>query len=241
MNIRFARRKIIGRIWVVTLALSAMGVLVEILSGHHESRGWLVLFDLDKEWNVPTIYSALLLFAPSGLLAMIAAEQRRNRVRDFRYWIALSAIFCFFGFDELFSIHNSAKHLVPLWFKHIGLFNLRWDLRWIVIGFPITFIIVILFVPFVLRLPRRTACGIVISGMVYVGAALGVEMIGGWWIGKHTKDNWTYSTLVVIEETFEMVGALAFFDVLLAYTERELGGRVRLGSFALELKDRNNL
>jgi len=31
----------------------------------------------------------------------------------------------FFGLDELFSIHNSAKHLVPEWFRQIGLFKLR--------------------------------------------------------------------------------------------------------------------
>jgi hypothetical protein len=167
---------------------------------------------------------------------LIAAQRFRGRLPGFRHWLVLCALFCFFGLDELFSIHNSAKRLVPAWFKQIELFHYRWDLRWIVIGIPITFIIVILFIPFVLRLPRRTACGIVISGMVYVGSALGVEMIGGWWIGKHTRNNWTYSTLVVVEETGEMVGALMFISVLLAYMERELGGQMRLGSIYLQLE-----
>ena len=210
--------------------------MVEIASGDHESRGWLVLFDLDKEWNAPTIYSALLLFAASGLLVMIAAERRRIRAWGYRHWIALAAIFLELGADELFSIHNSAKRLVPEWFRHIGLFNLRWDLRWVVVGIIVTFLVVVAFVPFVLRLPRRTACGMVIAGMIFVGAALGLEMIGGAWIGKHTKNNWTYASLVVIEETLEMVGTLIFLDVLLAYTERELGGRARLGSFVLQIE-----
>jgi hypothetical protein len=236
MNIRVARRKVIGRIALATAALSAFGIMVEIVSGHHDTDGWLVLFDLDKEWNVPTIYAALLFFAASGLVAMIAAERRRIRAWGYRHWIALAAIFFELGADELFSIHNSTKRLVPDSFMQIGLLKLRWDLRWVVVGIIVTFVIVIAFVPFVARLPRRTACGMVTAGMMFVGGALGVEMIGGAWIGKHTKDNWTYSTLLVLEETLEMVSIVIFLDVLLAYSERELGGRARLGSFVLEIE-----
>jgi hypothetical protein len=241
MKIAVCRRTFTAKLALATGFFSAMGIMVEIASSHHGSHGWLTLFDLDKEWNFPTIYSALLLFAASALLALIAGEQLHLRAAGFRYWIGLAAIFCFFGFDELFSIHNSAKRLVPVWFKHIGLLNLRWDLRWVVIGIPATLLIVILFIPFVLRLPRRTALGIIVAGMIYVGAALGVETIGGWWIGKHTKDNWTYSALVVIEESFEMIGALAFLGVLLAYIKRELGGRARLGPVVLQIEECNHI
>lgn len=213
-----------------------MGIMVVIRSGHRESHGWLVLFDLDKEWNFPTIYSALLLFLASAILLFIACERRRNHAADFRHWIALSVIFCFFGFDEVLSIHNSAKHLVPVWFRHLALFNHRWDLRWIVIGLPVTLAIAIAFLPFVGRLPRRSACGIVIAGTIYVGAALGLEAVGGWWIAKHGKNNWTYAGEAVVEETLEMVGALMFAAVLLAYVERELNGRARLGSVSLQLQ-----
>ena len=169
-------------------------------------------------------------------MLFIGAEQRRNYAADFRHWIALSVIFCFLGFDEVLSIHNSAKHLVPVWFRHFALFNQRWDLRWIVIGLPVTLVIAIAFLPFVWRLPRRSACGIIIAGTIYVGAALGLEVVGGWWIAKHGKNNWTYSAEVVVEETLEMVGALMFVAVLLVYVERELNVRARLGSVSLELQ-----
>lgn len=233
MNIQTSRQKLMRTLVLATALVSLLGIIVEILAGHHETRGWMVVFDLDKEWNVPTIFSAFLLFAASAVLALIAAESRRLRMRDFRHWIALSAIFLFCGTDELFSIHNSAKHLVPVWFRHIGLLNLRWDLRWVVIGIPATLVLAALFVPFVLRLPRRTACGIIIAGIIYVGAAIGVEMIGGWWIGTYTRNNWTYSCLVVVEEVGEMIGALMFLNVLLAYAEREPRGHGRLGPVTL--------
>jgi hypothetical protein len=240
VTLHFSHRKVVPRLAFATGAFSATGILVEILAKHRETHGWMALFDLDREWNFPTIYSALLLFACSGLLAMIAAERRRLPGSGALPWAALALIFCFFGLDELFSFHNSAKRLVPLWFEHNGLFDLRPDLRWVVVAIPVTLAVALLFVPFVLRLPRRTACGIVIAGTVYVGAALGLEMVGGWWIAKHNRNNWTYSVLVVAEETLEMVGTLMFLSVLLAYTERELGGRARLGALDLHLKRRRN-
>jgi len=236
VNIRITRRKFTSWLGLAVAFFCAMGIVVEILSGHHQSRGWLVLFDLGEEWNFPTIYSALLLFLAAAVLLFIGVERRRNHGADFRHWIALSMIFCFLGFDEVLSIHNSAKHLVPVWFRHFALFDHRWDLRWIVIGLPVTVAIAIAFLPFVSRLPRRTACGIVIAGMVYVGAALGLEALAGWWIGQHGRNNWTYAAEVVVEETLEMVGALMFVDVLLAYTERELRGRARIGSVWLQLQ-----
>ena len=104
------------------------------------------------------------------------------------------------------------------------------------IGLPVTVAIAIVFLPFVWRLPRRTACGIVIAGMVYVGAALGLETVGGWWIGEHGRNNWTYAAEVVVEETLEMVGALMFIDVLLVYAERDLKGRARISYVSLQLQ-----
>ena len=236
MNIRICRRRFLGWLTLATAGFFIAGIVVEIIAGRRQSHGWLALFDLDKEWNFPTFYSALLLLLAAAALSCIAAECRASRSGDFRNWFALAVLFCFLGFDELFSFHNSAKHLVPLWFKHIQLFNLRWDLRWIVIAVPAAVLIGLLFVPFVLRLPRRTACGIIIAGIIYFGSAVGLEIVGGWWIGKHGKRNWTYATEAVVEETLEMVGALMFVGVLLAYIERTLGGRARLGSLQFEIE-----
>ena len=80
------------------------------------------------------------------------------------------------------------------------------------------------------------AVRMVIAGIVYVGAALGLEIFTGWWVGEQTRDNWTHSALVVVEETGEMIGAITFLDVFLAYTERELGSRARFGSLVLQLE-----
>ena len=126
----------------------------------------------------PTFFSTVPLFTASAVLAAIAAEHRRLRDSDFRYWIVLAIIFCFFGIDELASIHNQARSLVPVTVSHFGL-DPRF--RWVVAGLIFAFVIGIIFLRFVLRLRHRTRWGMIISGTVYVGAALGLELvISGW-------------------------------------------------------------
>lgn len=233
MTISVSRRKIIGWLAVATAVFCAIGIMIVIASGYHESRGWLMAFDLDDEWNFPTIFSTLPLFAASAVLAAIAAERRRRRDPDFRYWIALAIIFCFFGIDELASIHNQARAIVPVTVSHFGL-DPRF--RWVVAGIIFAFVVGIMFLRFVFRLPPRTRWGMIIAGIIYVGAAVGLEFVGGEWAERYTKDNWTYCAMFVTEETFEMVGAVMFLDVLLTYIERELGGRARLGAVTLQMK-----
>jgi hypothetical protein len=233
MTISVSRRKLVGSLAIGTVFFSAMGIMVVIASGHHERMGWLSAFDLDREGNFPTIFTTLLLFAASAVLAAIAAERRCLGDSDFGYWIALAIIFWFFGIDELASIHNQAGALVPVTVSHFG-HDPRF--RWVVVGLIFTFVVGIIFLPFVLRLPLRTRWGTIIAGTIYVGGALGMELVGGEWEERHTKNNWTYYAMVVTEETFEMVGAVAFLDVLLSYTERELGGRARVGAVTLQMK-----
>jgi len=229
MNIQISRRPVIFVLALATMILSGMGIAVEIVGNRQDGDGWLFLFDLDREWNVPTIFSALLLFGASVLLAAIAAECRRNLYPSVRYWIALAAIFFFFGLDELFGIHNSTKWLVPESVGHIAAFKFRW----VVPGIIATLILVGSFLRFVFSLPWRARLGIIIAGFVYVTGALGFEILGSIQAARHTKDNWTYSGLMVAEETLEMVGAVAFLSVLLAYIDRELGGRARLGNLVV--------
>ena len=233
MTIPISRRKFVGWLAVGTAFFCAVGIIVVIASGHHESTGWMMAFDLEDEWNFPTIFSTLPLFAASGVLAAIGAERRRLRDPDFRYWIALAIIFCFFGIDELTSIHNQARSIVPV---TVSRFGLDPRFRWVVAGFIFALVVGIMFLRFVLRLPHRTRWGMIIAGIIYVFAAVGLELAGGEWAERHTKDNWTYCVMVVTEETLEMVGAVMFLDVLLSYIERELGGRARLGAVTLRMK-----
>ena len=56
--------------------------------------------------------------------------------------------------------------------------------------------------------------------MVYVGGALGVELIGGFVADRFGRGA-LYKALVVVEESAEMVGITIFVHALLAHLARE--------------------
>ena len=76
---------------------------------------------------------------------------------------------------------------------------------------------------FLRHLPTRTALLFVASGAAYVGGALGVESLGGWYSGAHGADNPIFVTILTVEEVLEMVGAGVFLHALLAYLGEQHG------------------
>jgi hypothetical protein len=75
----------------------------------------------------------------------------------------------------------------------------------------------IIFIPFLIRLPRKTMILLVIAGAIYVSGAVGVEMIQGDYEEIHGTQNIIYSVSVVIEESMEMFGIALFIFALLKY------------------------
>ena len=55
-----------------------------------------------------------------------------------------------------------------------------------------------------------------LSALLYVGGALGVESIGGWYVAQHGV-TFTYSMIVSVEEALEMIGTVVFVYALLDY------------------------
>jgi hypothetical protein len=50
----------------------------------------------------------------------------------------------------------------------------------------------------------------VIAGAIFVGGALGVEMILGYWTDLHGEENLTYGMIDWVEESLEMCGMSLF-------------------------------
>jgi hypothetical protein len=82
---------------------------------------------------------------------------------------------------------------------------------------------------FLLHLPPRTRTLFLVAGGLYVGGALGMEMVAGVLAGIPgwgTEGNLRYA--VPVEELCEMLGVVMFIHVLLSYLGRRMG-EVRLG------------
>lgn len=203
-----------------------LGMQAYRLFAHQEHVLGLWMMTLDGENNLPALFSMGLLLCASGLLALITLLEHRQRAPDAIKWLILAAGFLVMAVDESMSIHE--KSIEPLRAMlgggHLGIFFFAWVIPAIVLVAALG----LYFLPFLLRLPRRTAIAFAISAALYLGGALGTELVEGWWREGHGHRNLTYHILVSTEEGLEMMGAICFINALLAYLAIHYG-EVRLG------------
>ena len=192
-----------------------LGLLSKYVFGHSNVYGLVPLFNFDTEANVPTWYSSVTLFMCSILLGIIASQKKIEMDRYRSYWIVLSLIFLYLSIDEVSQIHEESMKLIGLFpqLSFGGIFYFSWT----IIAIPLVSIFVLFYLKFFINLPTKTRFLFLISGFLYVGGALGMELIGGWYVSINGKQNLMYAMMTTLEETLEMLGVAVFFYSLLSY------------------------
>ena len=187
---------------------------------HDVLLGLVRLFDLDQEANVTTWYSTVLLLLAAVLLAVIARAAHTARAQFRLHWALLALILLVMSVDEASSIHELA--IRPLR-SALGVQAGVLYFTWVVPAGAAVLLVGIAYLRFVLHLPAATRRLFVIAGGVYVGGALGLELIGGYLASHHGGEGLAYLAEVTIEETMEMSGAVLFIHGLMGHIRRELG------------------
>jgi hypothetical protein len=126
----------------------------------------------------------------------------------------LAIIFVYLSLDEEAAIHEKLSTLLRG--AHLGGF---FKYSWVIVIAPVILAGGLYFIPFLRRLPSPIGWRIFVAGCIYVGAAMGIEMIGGYIIANYGK-GWMYWTETVIEESGEMIGAALFISAQLLSLER---------------------
>ena len=207
--------------WVAmtSMIVVALGVVREIVIlqiGYDTPLKEIRHIALDSELSLPAFYSALLILSIGLGLLVISRAVRQTQGPDAGRWAILGVIFCLMALDEAASFHESLMMPLRNAFDLTGILYYSW----VIPGALGVGVIGAYFLPFVLRLPRRTAVLFVAAGAAYVGGALGMELVGGALeesIGKQTA---AYSVSIVVEEGLEIVGLSLFFYALTDYVGR---------------------
>ncbi|MBW4493952.1 MAG: hypothetical protein KME26_12870 [Oscillatoria princeps RMCB-10] len=208
--------------WRITKALTgavlfftSAGIAVQFAKYRLNYRAeWLKLFNLDRELNYPSWYASFTLAFCSLLLAAIASAKKRDGDRYFRHWKNLSLIFLFLSVDEAMSIHEL---LISRELRHLlhagGIFYYIWVI-------PATIFVAVVglsYLKFLIHLPQQIRLLFMVAGGVYVGGALGMEMVSGYWTDFYGKNNLNYALITSAEECLEMAGVAVFIHALLSY------------------------
>lgn len=180
---------------------------------NHVRESFVRLVWVDGEGNIPSWFSASLLFAAAFLLGIIAAAERRMGARRAMQWAVLCLIFLFLSLDETAQLHELS--IVPIRNQTgaTGFFYYAWILpAGICVG-----VFVLAYLRFLAQLPSRTRRLLLVAGAVYVGGALGVESISGWQAALHGEHNLGYHLVITLEELCEMMGIVLLIYTLLDY------------------------
>ena len=167
---------------------------------------------LDSEHTLASWFSALTLFVAAWLLGTVATLVRQEG-HDWRRWALLSSLFAVMSLDEAVSFHELLiKPLRALFGFDGALF-----FAWVVPGAVAVTALGLYYLPFLYRLPRRHAVRFVLCGLIHVGGALGMEMVGGYYASHYGMESARYIVAAVIEESMEMIGVSGFCWALVAY------------------------
>ncbi len=117
------------------------------------------------------------------------------------------------GFDEAFQAHERLNDPIRrvLGGGRLGVFSFAW----VVPGLVLVFLLMLVFLRFLVRLPAPTRRRVVLAAALYLGGSIGMEMLGGWLVELHGPNSWQYTTVTTIEEGMEMAGLISFVWALL--------------------------
>lgn len=203
---------------VGALIIIAAGVAREVFiacTGAAPTSPRLRRIALDTENSLPAWYSSILLFFNAAALGMIATVAKTKNDTDAIYWIVLAWVFLFLSADEVASLHERLSDPVLNALDASGVFFFAWVIPY---G-AVLFVLTLSYARFLLRLPRRSLILFGVAGVIYLGGAIGMDMVGGAIADKNGADNTPYVVAMIIEETLEIAGMNVFFVALRRHLE----------------------
>ena len=183
----------------------------------------LARFDLGHEPSVPAWFSSSLLLLNAAMLLLIARATRIVGGVHALHWLVLGLIFIALSIDEAALFHEMIDTALSRRLRTDGVLTFPWVLA----GGGFALAVGLAYLPFLLRLPRRFAILFVVSGALFVGGAVGMELASAKAIDAYGVASLAHAATQTVEESLEMAGAILFFFSLARYWSH-VHGHVRI-------------
>lgn len=199
---------------IAITALLICNIAVQIFIGYSDfSENVSVLkkaFDFNYEHNIPTFFASLL-FLFNGFLLVVISSIADSKSK--KYWFIMALVFGFLAMDEMLIIHEHLDVPFRKLLSSSGVFYFAWIIPYSII----ILFLAIYFYKFLRKLPLSTQKMFMISLVIFLLGAIGIELLEGNQIEKEGMYNLTYFVFYTIEETLEMIGLSIFSYALLNY------------------------
>lgn len=200
------------------------------LGGHEQLWGLSRLFDVNAEGNVPALFSTLQLVLLCACLALVGLHCRRQGDRaDAVRWLVLAALALGLATDEAVGIHELVRDLMRERWSFRGV----WYFAWVIPYLAVTLVTTLAFWRFVWSWPPALRRDLCLAGALFVGAAIGLEMLAGWLLTggvPASRRDLAVAVSYSLEELGEMLAVALAIRALLQHAAR-LGIAVEFGRY----------
>jgi hypothetical protein len=171
-------------------------------------------FGLIYESNIPSWYSALLLFMAALLAGLISFGVEKGKF----FWGLMALILAYMSVDEAAALHE----LMTVTLRENLQLSGYLFFGWILVGIPLALIVGVIFLPFLLRLPRHSQISLILAAAIYLTGAIVVESYSASIWAQTEYATLPYHAVSIVEELMEMLGVIIVINTLLWYLETEI-------------------
>ncbi|HRE51494.1 MAG TPA: hypothetical protein PK339_08740 [Flavitalea sp.] len=199
---------------VALFVLNLIGVYFKIYQGWNKfiTNGIYYFFNACEEKSAQTFFSAFLLVTAAAVVVLVGKMlEPKHPTR--RYWFVLGGLFIFMALDETLTIHEQFNKLRPALNDQSGIFYFAWIIPYSILAIGAG----VYFFRFLFLLPPATRNLFILSGAIFVGAAIGFEILEGYIVFNDGIGTHGDILLPPIEEFLEMSSITLFIYAALRH------------------------
>jgi len=214
MKISLNRSLIIRYLSMVAIVLIIANIIMLFIYfsvDNSDQFDFVQMVDLDQEANLPTLFSSTLLLI-AGFLFYLLYKVAYNEKSEYpNYWLGLSFVFIFLGFDESAKIHETLGDWTEQFVDISGYLHYPW-----VISYSILVLFLgIVYFRFFYNMKKKVFYSFMLAAFIFLSGAVGFELLGAKEASLHGTDTLLYCSYYTIEESLEMFGVIYLIHILL--------------------------
>jgi len=220
MPITLNRTKIIRFLSLLALMLIVIHIIIlgiYYYVGDPDKFGFIRMFDLDMERNIPTLFSSTLLMISGFLFYLLSKTPSEAEKGSRSYWLGLSFVFVFLAFDESAKIHEQIGDFTVRFVDATGYLHYPWVISYSVL----VLVLGAFYLRFFLKMEKKIFWSFMGAAAIFLSGAIGFELLGANESSMHGTKGILYSTFYTIEESLEMFGVIYLIYILLGLLENK--------------------
>ncbi len=223
--ITISKKKLFGVLIIIAFLLCLVSITLKATEWRVGTNNTYLLyqtalaFNVNREGNIPTWYSSLLLSSVAVVGFIITYAKFQSKARYCFHWGGIALLFLYLSIDEAAALHERLTTPIQ---ESLNVTDYLY-FGWVVVGIPVVIVLGVTYLRFILHLPKRTRNLFLLSALSYIGGALVVESISARVWYENDGTSLLYSSIGTFEEFLEMFGVILFLYSLLDYIENQFG------------------